>query len=282
MLRNWFVFVLPWLIVATASGQVRRLSESDLVGLSDLVILGTLDSLERPGEVSGVAAISVQKTLKGKPVTSVRVSNLAWMVAGNVEKLRLHQTMIFFLQRIQGDKYAVTIDALGVRPSENEEKITAAITSFPIEITIMRPTGPFIIGQSTPVTIKMKNIGTAPIGFTAVELRGFYASPEMGNGISAIIAYPDPPSEHTDPEEVTPLKPGEEYEVTLPFTCRRPAAWKDDAAEERRADIALRARVLVDFELPHRSELQSKPVFSPLVETSIVLPIPTAKNKEEN
>ena len=186
----------------------REIPVSTLVGLSDLIILGTVISVEETippldrrstvyeeNLIKGVARVRIDETLRGVAAgTEVSIAYQIvppWIAPGAPqERPRYNTQRIFLLQRSR-QGYSVLAGS-GIRTLDARNAVVDAITAIPLDITILTPVGPCYFGQPTAVKVRVRNISEKPITIMQPQLAGFYYTRAIG--IAPVFLQGDRPA----------------------------------------------------------------------------------------
>lgn len=248
MFRSIFRMVMLLLAVCllalTACAQMIKVSDNDLLGTADLIIIGTVNSTSTLQNVpywrAGRAIITVDKVLRGANIDAVTVSyaitptlpaGVAMSDAGGMS-LTVGQQQLFFLDRTQGG-YAIVGGAQGMRPVTDADNYAAQITDYPMHVALEGPIGPLNFDKNVAVKIKITNSGDMPIQIDAADLEGFFYSARMGYTVPVhtIPQLPRPGEVNERTPLISPYLPqvvdaGKTLELSAIVSCIVPAEWR--------------------------------------------------------
>lgn len=246
MLRSLLKIGLLLLVMGTlmlsASAQMLRVTDNDLLGTADLIIVGTIKSVTTlpyvPYWQAGQAIVTVEKVLKGAKVVEVTVRyplpptpppGMVIMDGGGMS-LKAGQQQLFFLQRGQ-EGYQIIGQYQGMRPAADAEKYSEAIRAYPLNIALVGPLGPLYFGVKQTVKVKVTNSGFESIQIDAANLEGFFISSRMGSNLSYnILRQAGGPLAGDDKLLGTPLpqtvQAGKSLEVLFTISCEAPQDWR--------------------------------------------------------
>lgn len=228
---------LSWAVLLCLCGlpglaMMVAISENQLVGSSDLVIVGTVVQDDRvapdSGYLDGKAVIRVDRVLKGAAAGTVTAwhtkppitpPGIVIMDHGGFE-LDAGKQAIFFLQRYRTD-YVMGFGFQGIRQMNELEHFTQALAAYPYTARITAPVGPFYFGQETPVSITVTNKGAEEIKVTHIMLSGHFYAPRMEPSFTLNIksfAQGELPFPAAIPA-------GGEKTFTIPYTMPKPQSW---------------------------------------------------------
>ena len=242
---------LPWLMaalcvvgLATNAGAVKP--EADLLGLSDVIVVGTVVAAPRPVDTpAGAAAITiaVDRTLKGTPepaLTVLRVPGPPEAQDGTPRELRADDRELFFLQH---DPRGYTL--LGELPVEQADRIAAALAKPGYTLRIVTPLRPCDFGEPLQVRLAVKNLGDTPLQVTMPALEGVLYSTAMGERV--VPFHVSQPSEMlARPADTVRLAPGEERELEFYVATDALASWQPLGTRSNlRTPVSVRAIALL-------------------------------------
>ena len=185
VLRICALLLLLALAAVAPAVPAETMSDREVVGHSDVIIVGTVKTAEPTINGMGQAWIAVQRVIKGKPTTDVTVEyplptkdNAAgWGIA-----LKPGDIDVFCLQRDAVGCYALTFSR-SVMPAAMSDTIDQAVKDFPIEAVLIAPPGPIVFNQPVAMTLRVTNNGENPLVVTALEIAAFMTAPVGTNAV---------------------------------------------------------------------------------------------------
>ena len=199
MLRSMFRVSMALLVgcalALAASAQMIRVTDPELVGTADLIIIGTVKSTttlpNEPSWQGGQAIITVDQVLWGANLKQVTVRypmrptlppGVMMTDFGGIT-LTVGQQQLFFLQRAQGG-YALIGGGQGMKPVTDADKFKDLIAKNPLTVTLEGTVGPCYFGQTVEVKMNFSNAGKETLQINQPMLEGFYYSERLGNQVS--------------------------------------------------------------------------------------------------
>ncbi len=263
---SWFMLSL--------SAQMVRVTDPQLVGTADLIVIGTVKSLTTlpnvPSWQAGQATVALDKVLRGvdsKQVVvrysvrpslppGVMISDAGWM------NLTVGQQQLFFLQRAQGG-FSIIGGMQGMHPITDADKFAVLIANNPVTVKFNAPVGPFYFDQPVQVKMTVTNVGRNTLQMIPPMLEGFFLSERMGNLLTLSSVQDDIKPIHargvimdnSNQDELTPLsrneplvlEAGKVLELTAKFRCAAPQNWlllSPDTYVQTAAAVQIRAYVV--------------------------------------
>ena len=284
MVRTILLLLVGCLLGGMGRGMamMAMLPDLEMVGASDLVIVGTVLEDQRveavPGRLEGRAVIRVDRVLKGEAAGELVVYHamppqlppgMIVMDHGGII-LQPQSQWLFFLQRYPGG-YTLTGGMIGRRPVEQEAHFVPLVKNFPVQVTLSAPVGPFYFDRKAPVTITVRNLSDAPVKYYQPRLEGLYYSPRFG---SYIIFRAVAGGLNADvPAQPDTLEAKGERMITLPFFTAISPAWQAFTPDSYLlTPIFVRARLTVELPGdPHPTRINAA---SPWLDTLTGFPPP--------
>ncbi|MHB0939314.1 MAG: hypothetical protein ACYDCO_19355 [Armatimonadota bacterium] len=291
--------VLPFLIafllfvMARSLAMMVLVSDQELIGTSDLVIVGTvLEDATVTNEFGwplGRAVVRVDRVLKGQAAGNIILHHTVppapqpdVIVSDHGGFTLAPQTQwLFFMQRYQTG-YLIIGGTQGRRQlADDEEKFAAASKAFPLRLTLAAPAIPIVFGQQVPVAITITNTGDAPVTCYQPMLEGIFYSPRFGPYLSfrSVLDPPNVAGRVAMSPQFLPVtvNPKSEKTVTVKFVTGRPQSWQVFTPDTYLlTPVFVRARLLVA--VPASPELntpkQNFTVASPWVDALVGFPPP--------
>lgn len=274
-----FGLLTACLAVRVCAFNLMEIPQNELVGGSDLILVGTVTAVETaadlPNFIAGQATLKVDRLIKGTAPASVVAHYPAQ--GGAIAPLQIGQQALFFLQRGPGG-YVLTTVNQPIQPVAQADDFARRVAEFPFVVELVPPVGPFYIGQPTPVTMKITNNSTVEVPAITGTVDGYFFSTRMYDaaGTPPITSMPLPVAAAAAPW--TPLLPGTTRTITVSVQAVEPASWKFLTPDTYlQTPIALRARVFlapVDPHAPRDLTLRSPGVASAWVNTIMGYPLP--------
>lgn len=245
--RKLFLVLLIVLFAMPTFAMIALVMNDQQVALSDLIVVGTIDSVkELPGVSNGLAGqaiVTVERVIKGDP--TVKQVTVRYLLPPKLPPgvivmdhggmvLNAGFRQLFVLQRTQGG-YTPVAGQQGIHSITDVDTLTALVKDATLTITIDTPIGPFYFGQTTPVKITVSNSGKTDVSIDQISLEGFFVSERLGSTVPLVEVRPAIPAvlNATDATPLTntiPNKPvvaaGGKYQRTINITCSVPTGWQ--------------------------------------------------------
>ncbi len=245
------------LLGAVARAQLAYVSENDLLGQADLIVVGTIVSETRDADVPNymamVTQIKVTQTLRGPKLDTVTARHAAVPVMPPGMMILDHggftlpvgESRLLFLQRGPGG-YTIVGGGQGVKPAEDADRIAKLVASFELSASLKDKVGPFYFNQPVVLQCAVKNSGDKAVRIYEPQVEGFYFSPRLGGFAQLQIVPPDKPNANlTYPITV---EPGKEVVVPVQVLLTKPPSWGLFSADTYLlTPLAVRARIYTDF-----------------------------------
>ena len=255
MSRRWLFACCLGLACLCLSRPGWSVSDYSLIGLSDLIVVGTVAGNTPCGNQQQVT-LNVVRVLKGQPVAQVTflyhplpspalaseraAENHAAAMPGmlTAAPAPLAGQWLVFLQRAQGG-WAGVAGNDSVQPAERADAFAALVKNFPLQATLNPSIGPLYFNQPFFEGGKVKNVGTVPYMVQTVWLEGYYVSPKFGQVVTIII---DPHPLWNASAVLAPVQPGQEQPFQQSVIAQASAGWNGiDPATLFLTPIAVRA-----------------------------------------
>jgi len=232
-------------MVAPASSQAlqsSRLTDLQIVGCANLVIIGTVTSVseipDAPDATNGQAVIAIEKILQGTAATTVTMryplppkspsAGIATEHSGIT--LQPGDRKCFILQEGQ-DAYTPVAADQGVRSADQAPWLAESLRLIQLKVSFTNPLGPIYIGQTVPMTIHVTNTGTSPMYIDSVTITGQFSSDIMGSTLPMREKQQEQEQlakAHPEPLEIVG---GATIEKTFLLTTVEPGGWQIYGAE---------------------------------------------------
>jgi len=254
LLLSLLFLTLGWCLRTPA--MMIAVSENDLLGGSDLIIVGTvLDDTRLPDVPAwnaGLAKIKIDRVLRGPQLAQVTVRHAAVPIMPPGVMIMDHggfalqpqDQRIFFLSRTVGG-YTIVGGTQGMRPVNQVDDFAKKIGDFSISATLVAPVGPFYFGEMANMSIKLKNGGPTTLEIYAPSVEGYFVSERLG-GLTLPFKVIEAPLAAAPPVKPAPLSVEAGKEITIPVSVilDKPESWKLFAADTYLlAPFAVRCRL---------------------------------------
>ncbi len=187
-------------LLISASAQMVQVSDNELIGTADLILIGTVKSVATVPNVpywqAGQAMLTVEKILSPVPAQQgAKLDTLTLryplppiappgmiIIDGGGMSLHAGQQQLFFLQRDQAG-WTIVGGSEGKRNVADADKFAEKIKAYSLSVALVGPSGPFYFGKNVAVKMRVTNSGDEPIQIAAANLEGFYCSARIGANV---------------------------------------------------------------------------------------------------
>ena len=237
----WGVLALC-LAAVPALAQLPYVSQNELLGSADLVIVGTPLSDTRlpnvPDWQAMQAVVRVDRVLKGTATGNITVRHAAvpimppgMMITDHGGfTLELNKPVLLFLAHAQGG-YTIVGGGQGRRPAEDADVITQALKEFPYSVTLQEPVGPLYFNRAVAMTMTVTNNSALPVQVVTSSLEGYFYSSYAGASLTFQLI---PPALAAAPAvwntagraNPTTIEPGKSFAITGAYAAIEPENWR--------------------------------------------------------